>query len=402
MADRLSFRRHPVYKAILWIVLAGSLFLLWQMNTAVLSNSKYIPVDDFAHYWAAGRLNFQGLNPYDPALIQELRDEITGSTTDYHSVPINWTPPWSLFLLMPYGILDYPLSRLAWLITQIALIFISANLTWKVYGGDPKRKALAWGIAFVFGPTISVLEKGQITPLVLSGIVCFLYFSSVEKHPWLAGLSLLLISLKPQLFFLFWPAVLLWIIMNRAWRIALGALGGLGLAFLAAVIMNPPVVMEYLNALMNYPPTDWATPTLGGYLRLFIGIDTFWLQFVPMGIGLAWFLSYWKKHYQNWDWHKAVPALLFISILTTPYGWTYDQVILLPAVLLAGITLLSIPKTNLVIFLWGLYLFLNGLDLFLHRYYDEFWFLWVAPSFAIWFLLITYTANRKLQSQPST
>jgi len=71
MRKGLSLRRHPVYRLFLWVALAASLALLWRMNALVLSNPKYIPVDDFSHYWAAGRLNTTGGNPYDPQQVQQ-------------------------------------------------------------------------------------------------------------------------------------------------------------------------------------------------------------------------------------------------------------------------------------------------------------------------------------------
>ena len=387
MENKNSFRNHPLYKISLWIALASSLLLLWQMNKAVLSNTNYIPIDDFSHYWASGKLNIRGANPYDPEQVQSVRNTIVGDSAQYDTIPINWTPPWSLFFLMPYGIFDYPISRLGWLITHVAVLLVCVNLVWKIYAGKPKFIAFAWGVTFIFGPTISVLEKGQITSLVLLGIVGFLYFSSYRQKSFTAGLFIVLIGLKPQLVYLFWPAILFWILQKKDWKMAGGGITGLMGALLIASIWNPGVTFDYVNALRIYPPADWATPTLGGYLRLIFGTDNFTLQFAAPVIGFIWFLYYWQRNKKVWKWEKFLPVILFASILTTPYAWTYDQVVLLPAVLLIGILIEPKRKDNISIIIWISYLGINLLDLFLHRYFSDFWFGWLAPAYLIWFLV---------------
>jgi hypothetical protein len=386
MPTRFKFRQHPLYRISLWILLALSLGLLWQMNAKILSNPKYIPVDDYSHYWAAGRLNIFGNNPYSPVEIQALRDQITQKKTVYDTIPIMWAPPWSLPVLMPLGLLDYPASRLIWLIAHVIMILACANVCWKLYAGHPGRIFIAWITAFILGPTISVMEKGQITPWILVGIVGFLYFHEQRKQPFIAGLWMVLIALKPQLLYLFWPAMLLWILHTRAWKFLIGGAAGFLSALLVSLAFNPELIHQYYLALTTYPPTDWATPTLGGYLRLLFGIDQFWLQFIPPIFGLVWLGIFWQKSKQNWRWQQQIPALLWVSILTTPYAWTYDQVILLPAILLAVAQIHQKIPRKFSFLLWAGYGGINFLDLILHRYYDEFWFGWLAPALLLWYI----------------
>lgn len=380
-------RKHPAYQFILWAALAGSLVLLWQMNQSVLSNPKYIPVDDFAHYWAAGRLNSTGENPYQPQSIQTLRDDITGGKTRYDTIPIMWTPPWSLLLVMPFGVLDYPLSRLLWLMAMISVLLFSTNLIWRVYQGSKQQLALAWLLAFTFGPTISVLEKGQITPVIVLAAAGFMAFH--QSTPLAAGAFLALMAVKPQITYLLWPALLLWVLGERQWRVAVGSAGGLLAALGVAVIFNSNVIGDYVYALQTNPPADWATPTIGGYLRLIFGTNHFWLQFVPPVVGFGWFIYYWWKHRQNWNWLETMPWLLLVSVLTASYAWTYDHVVLIPAVLAGGVVLLRHPNPGKKWVFGVSLLSLNLLDLFLHRSLDEFWFGWLAPAWLIWYLLAT-------------
>jgi hypothetical protein len=336
MSQLHKLRKHPLYRFTLWFLLAVGIFILWKMNASVLSNPAYIPVDDFSHYWAGGRLVLSGENSYDPNLVQNLRNKIAGGQTSYETIPIMWTPPWSLPFLMPFGLFDYPNARLLWLITHITLLLIFANLTWKIFHNNTQYLWVGWAATFLFGPTISVMEKGQITPWVLAGIVGFVFLCIYKKNDFVAGMAICLIALKPQLFFLFWPALLMWVIKFRRWRVIAGLTISAAAIILIPMIFNPNVLSQYFLALSNYPPTDWATHTIGGYLRLLLGVEKFWLQFIPPALGLVWFLFYWRKHQSDWSWTKAIPDLVLVSILTAPYAWTYDQVILVPAMVAAS------------------------------------------------------------------
>ncbi len=390
MTERKSIRKHPLYRILLWVALAASLVVLWKMNASVLSNPLYIPVDDFSHYWSAGKLAISGENPYDPAAVNQLKNQITGSQLQYDTTPIMYTPPWSLPVVMPFGLFGYPTARLFWLMAHVTLLMLCANWLWKIYQGNSKMVFVAWGIAFIFGPTISVLEKGQITPWVLAGIVGFLYFTEYRQNDLLAGIMVLFIALKPQLFYLFWPAFLFWAIFERKWKLLAGAAIAVILALSIPFIFNPLVISQYIQALLYYPPADWATPTIGGYLRLLLGVDKFWLQFIPTALGLIWFIYYWNKYKQQWSWSKTLPTLLLVSILSAPYAWTYDQVILLPAMLAAGIRLMKDPRDRRIIFFGLAFLLISLLDLFLHRVWDEFWFGWLAPALLIWYYAVMH------------
>lgn len=387
---KLRTRYPRLYRLLLWSTLAASLVLLWQLNLRVLSKPAYIPVDDFGHYWAAGKLNQHGSNPYSPEQVQAVRDQITGKAPAPDTIPIMWTPPWSLPLVMPFGALDYPLSRVLWLMVSVGLVLSCTNLLWKLYLGPPRWLWLAWLAAFIFGPTISVLEKGQITPWVLLGITGFLYAIEVKNNQWLAGICAALIAIKPQLFYLFWPIVLLWAFRQRHWKFLAGLAFTLAGAVFVSLLFNPAVISQYLQALTYDTPADWATPTLGGYLRLLFGAEHFWLQFAPLILGLGWAAYYVSKRWRTWHWAETIPVLLLASILTCPYGWTYDQVILLPAMLQAASWLVRQGRRPAAGWLVAAFVLIQGLDLFLHRSLDEFWFGWLAPALLLWYLAVRH------------
>jgi hypothetical protein len=69
-----------------------------------------------------------------------------------------------------------------------------------------------------FAPAYLVLILGQIGPLILLGLVGFLLCARDKHWKW-AGAFTILISIKPHLLYLFWIALVLWIIEKRQWQL---------------------------------------------------------------------------------------------------------------------------------------------------------------------------------------
>ncbi len=387
--------KHPsvhlsAYRALLWVALAICTFVLIRL-LPTLTKPELFPSDDFVQSWAGGKLNFEGQNPFDPALIEREQIRAGGQPSGNYAISIMLNPPWAIALVMPFGWLPYPISRLLWLVLSILFILVSSLLLWRKYSEHPQKRWVAILLAFTFGPAISVLEVGQITPFVLLGLCGFLYFSSDHKMDWLAGACLALASIKPQLALLFWVALLFWIIHQRRWPILFSAALSVCSLLLITWIFNPHILQQYIGMLQSYRVSEWANPTIGAYLRFFIfGVDHFWLQFLPVGIALIGFLFYWRTNKSSWDWTRHFPLLLLVSIVTSPYMWTYDQIILLPAIIQAAVWLFSLAKPGLTFGITVTYIAINILDLILHRQWSDFWFLWLAPAFLILFLLIQW------------
>ena len=207
-------------------------------------------------------------------------------------------------------------------------------------------------------------------------------------------------ALKPQLMYLFWLALLLWVIRERRWRVVLGAsLAGV-LATLVPLLINPSVFQHYWQAVTVHRPTVWPTPTLGYALRLLFGEQHEWLQFVPLVPGTAWFLAYWARHRKTWDWAEQAPLLLLVSFLTSCYGtWPYDYVLLLvPIVQVACATARDFRFFPAMIAI-AILLSINGLLVALAwtGYGDHVYRIWMAPAF-----LLAYLGLRRQQQRHAT
>ena len=373
MSPALTNRRPYYLGGALALAIAALSFQLAASPSVLLK----LPLFDFAAFWSAGRLNHDGVDPYDPARLSELQH---AAEPDQSGVLVMWPAPWALALLKPFALLDAGLAHFLWQLLILGVLIGSADWAWRLYGGPTDQRWVAWLITFTFAPSIFVLVAGQFGPVLLLGFVAFLYFVRTGREG-LAGASLVLAAIKPQLSLLFWLALLLWALDRRKWRLIAGGL--LGVTALLAIPLwdNPHLISEYWFALTKRTQThSHLSPLPAHALRLLFGYERMWLQFVPLIPGVMWLLWYWRRHRQEWDWRERLPTLLFASLLAAPYGaWPFDLVLLLPALLRAGVLLLNAPRSALATAAgwWGV---VNGLALVLVLASVEyFWFLWMTP-----------------------
>jgi hypothetical protein len=317
------FKTYLRYILALLAILVGVVFISQKVSV--------FPTNDYIEYWSSGRINIRGGNPYAPEEMLILQQQIDSTLSD---AIMMWNPPWLLGFIMIFGLLNYSMSRILWFLLELITIFSSADLLWQVYGGNPKKRWIAWIAILCIGPTLHALKLGQITPFILLGIAGFLYFQKKDKPFW-AGVIVSLIFLKPHLLYLLVIALVLWGFINKEWRLLAGMGVGVILPFAIANLPNPGLTSQYLNALLNYPPEYWQTTTLGMPLRLLFWQNLFFLQFSPMILGLVWFSFFWLKNGKLWDWLSAMPLIVLVSATTSAYGWVFD-------VIVAGVAIIQV------------------------------------------------------------
>lgn len=374
----------PSRRIWLWVMalVAASGAMLVQLGGSARGLTA-LPLHDFVEYWAAGRLNAHGENPYDPERIHQLEREV-GRTSEGI---LMWNPPWTLPLVMPLGLLDCRVAHLLWLALQFAVLAWCADALWRLYGGDVSRRWLAWLLAFAFLPSLISLTAGQISPLVLLGAVLFLVCLHRGREG-LAGAALVLLAIKPHLSYLFWIAFLVWAVHQRRWRLLSGGILAGGAALGIALLCNPAVLGQYWHTLTTRPPAQYRSPTLGTVLRLLLNEDRFALQFLALLPGLVWLVPYALRHRSHWNWAERLPLLLLVSMLTAPYGaWPFDLVLLLvPIVQVAA--RVSDRRAAFV------YLAIDGVAAALLAGEVEYLgFIWMTPA-----LLLAYLALRRSPS----
>lgn len=335
---------------------------------------------DFISYWSSGRLLLNGDNPYSPERIMALQQSV-GPTRK--GPIVMYSPPWVLPFVLPFCIGNYFFSKYLWFLVMVGLVFICPYWLWSLYGGSKKRRYCSLIILSTFFPIYLMLYLGQIVPIILVGLVGFLYFEE-KRQLWPAALFSAFLTLKPQTLYLFWIALFFWIIEKRNWSFAVRTLVVNFSIMLIPLIFNTQVYDQYLNAVAGQSfAYKWATPTIGTYLRLIFGEEKHWLQFLPMATGMLWLLFYWVNRRKHWEWKQALPLILFISLITTFYCWSWDYALILIALIqsLAWMTNREAISANFKITAILLYLFVNIFAIIEnHIFIGGHHYIWLPPT----------------------
>jgi hypothetical protein len=312
---------------------------------------EFVKPHDFLQYWAAGRLNATGYNPYDARELNAIQK--AAGRPDENPV-LMWNPPWALTLTMPIGLLGPRTAQLVWVAGQFALILVCAVWLWRLYCGDPSKWWVACALAVVAPMTAANLVAGQCGGWLLLGLTGFLT-AVMRKRPAFAALAALC-ALKPHLFVPFWILLVLDATRQRAGlsRLLWGLIAG-AVAILIPLVVNSRVWSQYLLALANpgteghVPLSAWQPPLVGYWLRVWTDPAAFWIQFVPTVLVAVLTPLYWWRRRATWDWHEELPRVILAGAVAAPYGaWDYDLVILLVPVVAAAARLSRAGRPGVV------------------------------------------------------
>jgi len=347
------------------------LLLVWFLVAHQQKIKTAVASRDSIQYWATGKLLLHRHNPYSVADVEGLESSAGWASKR----PLMFRcPPWALWLVILPGLLSAYWAWVVWLAILFVSLVIANRISWRMYG-DGGQPPLAFVIAgYAFAPVAACLVAGQLGLLLLLGIMVFLAYE--KDQPFLAGAALIAPMAKPHMFALFWPVLALWALRQRKWTLLSGVASAFALASALAFAFDPSVIGDYRAMLLQQAIQNEFIPSLSGMVRALVfhiaipgTLDRslflhrfFWVQFVPLALGMAWTAWYYWKNRDLWSWRTHGVAVLVVAVLTTPYAWMTDEVVLLPAIL-QGVLWLQRAKLKLGSHL-AILLFV-GLDLLL-------------------------------------
>ncbi|MCB0323690.1 MAG: DUF2029 domain-containing protein [Bdellovibrionales bacterium] len=304
---------------------------------------------DFLQYWTAGRLALSGANPFDALAVSRVQQ---GVGLD-GSIILMRSPPWTLLWVAPLLLLPFEGAALMWLGLNMLMIVATAIVISRlsVYR-SPSLLSLGLGTAF-FYPLWESLMLGQFSILLMLFIATAL-FAADRERPFLGGLLLAPLAIKPHLFVLLGVGALVWATTHRRPSIVLGAVCGFGITLAGTAALSPALMGQWFESLFSatrlagaVPVREWVTATLPGAVRLLLyrttGSASLWpLWWCPVaGLLLLALTLRWRSLPLSWA--LFFPPLLCLSVFFAPYGWLFDQAVLLPLqlILLGRLPLMS-------------------------------------------------------------
>ena len=372
-SQKVSRKLNNAIAVLVIAVMIAVLFVVARGAAAAL------PVQDLAQYWAAAHLVTS--NPYSQASITGFERSLGVSADGVPMVMRN--PPMALVFVLPFRFMDYPSAFAAWDLFSLLVLAGCGRAAYSLANGRPSVAPAL--ICLLFGPTVALLMLGQIAILVLLGITLFLIMGE-RRSDWRAGAALSLTIVKPHIALLFLAAVALWSIHHKRWKILVGGAGSLGLMSAVVMVINPNVFAQYLAFVKQFTQETTPYPNIGGLLFTLSGVH--FLAFLPQISGFAWFIFYWIRHRDRWDWQAHGMIVLMVSLVCSYYSFPFDQIILIPALMTAfangdrRLFLYAFVATNLgfVIYISGVAGHFGGGPMFL-------W--WTASGWFVTYLLAT-------------
>lgn len=374
--------------------------LIWLIRGPIpIPTHSGIAKGDFRGYWSASYLLSQSQNFSDTDLLFDIERSKAGWDGDF--VIKTWNPPWLLSLLLPYTFFSFDRAAWLWFITNITLVFTAGIVAWLAMAQTENGRKWAWLGALssvIFAPALTALYMGQVNTLVFFGLAMTLFFHQKERSG-AAGVALSLTMVKPHLVYITIPILMLRALLKKDWRFIFGFTGSLLLLSNITFILRPSFLIEYFGSVDDGNLLNWVTPTLGGYLKATLG----WHQADLMGVVvLPIMLIWWWVNRHKINFNELVQISLLISVITAPFGWGYDVIVLLIPLLqiLVWVIEKRVAKTVRLAYI----LALLGLDVlaFYHRIHmqSEVDAFWIPLTIAILYFTARYFKAASQKSAP--
>lgn len=285
---------------------------------------------------------------YHPDVQRHWMSSLTGSSYVQRSFFAEYVP-YTGILLHPLVFLPIDMACMAWLLFETILAFIAVVWVARKYGNLSRLSALAVAVAgFASIPGFRASFFGQLSWLMVPLAAVFVW-ALLEKHDFVGGISLSIMSLKPHYALAFLLSALAW----KRWRL-LGAFCLLELVLTVAAgqvigwnnVFSYPSLLFQLQSKLSYMGSDYRADSLWniGVLRLLATFLPESQRMLPTlltwFLGLALIYLIWcrarPKGRLAFGWAVAISILVFLT--TSPHSHDHDAVLI---ALAAAVTLKS-------------------------------------------------------------
>ncbi len=294
---------------------------------------------DFIQYWSAFQLFLHGKNPYDPEAMHALQLAL-GQNPE--QTIMMWNPPWTLLVLAPALIFPFALSWKIWFLLSIGFL-AGTTFLFHAQCGQKKNSLFHWvGISLLFYPAWECLIWGQLS-LFLTFCFTLVLLGLMNGRDRTAGIFLALLSIKPHLFYLNALFFIWWAVQQRRMTFLKSAAVSLLALSGTCTLLAPHSILDWLQSLRGVahptvtPVQNWKVASLVGFTRecleIITGSAPAWPMWVLPLMALSCTVAYLLKRQRTSDSLSPAFPLLCLSLLTSPYGWLYDQSLLIVPIL---------------------------------------------------------------------
>ncbi len=296
---------------------------------------------DLTVYWCSFKLFLSTSNPYDAHSMlleqQKLSPVATGNMA--------WNPPLIFVLLGPFFWMSIDRVRVLWSFVTTLCAILTAFLTFELAGKRP-RSALWIFLPITFCPFLYEMSVEQISSYLTLIFVISLILFRRGRFGWAGALAGFL-AVKPHMFYL----PLLWCfavtLLRKRWYFALGFLGSVSIASALTEVVHPGIHSQWISR-ENWP-TQYVGSTLSSLARAVVspGISSGVLQLLFPALAGIILLAAVVKCADVSRLDKYMMLSILLCPITAPYGFVFDQVVLIVPVI-AIFAIAASPEVSVV------------------------------------------------------
>lgn len=348
--ERISPFNQENVSRIVKMVAGSAAFLAAIVTLFHFNRPPDFGVTDFVQYWTASHLLMNGQNPYDRSAVDAVQ---LGLAMKDHPI-LMWNPPNIVPLIIGFSVLPFAWAVDLWLVVSVILFLTAVMLVIPV----PRRmrpvdalirNRLALVYLFSFYPLFLMLSYGQISSVLLASFAGYLFFACGKdraglKDTFIGGMCLGIGTIKPHLLWVPYLMVVYDSLSHRTFRTLWGLiLCTVGL-YMVTLLTFPSILGDYLSAWRE-SPIYWKTPTIGSWLQEITELHQLWVRLLPtlvaaITIIIIFYLKYVRNGVSAEISYEILVGAVPASLIFSPYGWVYDQLLLIPL----GIWMLSRSK----------------------------------------------------------
>jgi hypothetical protein len=316
----------------------GAVLLVW---SGYLDRSPgVVSGNDFATFWVGSRAILEGYDPYRVADWPALAAMLGGRADS----PVFGYPGWVAVALIPLAALPLEIASALWTFAGLALAALGVRVLVRAWTPDlPLVHTLAGLMLFGSQTARTATFLGQWSFLLVA--VLSVVTVLLRRRPIIAGILSVALLAKPHLFALTYPALLLHA-RGLAHAPAFGGAALLTAAGLiaASLVILPTWPLAWVGMLGTHrlfdPPQ---TTTVAALLSGVLGPSGLALLVVS-GITVLTIGALFRP-----DSAAGLGIWMTLSLLVAPYQWSYDQLLLLPAIVLVASGISAVSRRRAVL-----------------------------------------------------
>jgi hypothetical protein len=315
-----------------------ALFIVASLVFYLAYTSQRDAVADFFIEWKGSQVALQGGNPYSDETTRQIQLGSKGRLVGPEEDQLAFVYPyWRVFYSAPIAFLPYEWASAIWLGLLLAVYCGALYLLTLAQGwrpSTPLKGTLYYGTLILMFPAFSSLMLGQ-SALLGAALLSATYYCLKSGSNGIAGVTLALATVKPQLALVIVPWLLLRALWQRDWKLLAGF--GITLAILAGLsfAFYPAWFSEFVTVASRYPSYKKSLTGPGFLLESLgsAGMVLSWLIWlVLLGIGLwLWWREIRSKTNDvpgNLNFDLAFSAALLLTLLLPPQTNISNPVIL--------------------------------------------------------------------------